>query len=384
MGSTRPQRKRKQPVRYDSSEEEMGQEFTGIIENPVREEEMRGKSKKLARRVRQEGEIQPKPDNATKLMYRMLRRTVGTLTTKLNKLSEEVGSISSHVKEVELGSVMEKPQDGEKSHTLTVGSGSTIEMNQSRPSEVENREEKRDNGIPSSIIYNIKNINTEKPRFGNSEKEHPITFLEDLEAYLKREVRDGRELELIHECLTGEVRDWARIYRGRWEKVEDFKTDFLTNYWGEHTQSELRRTIVQGVWDKQEKQSMLNHFLQLVGKSKMLSYAIPEKQLVTDIIRHYPKHVQQTWMASGINDIIRTAEFLREMDSISKQKVHVYSQQENAKVQEKKWSGIKKTFPVWRRPTVGPGTTQRQHAVVNLLEGEGEATTVVGHGQALN
>lgn len=86
------------------------------------------------------------------------------------------------------------------------------------------------------------------------------------------------------------ARDWARIYRGRWTGLEDFKSDFLATYWGENEQNELRRTVSSGFWDRQKSPSMLSYFLKLAGRAQKLTYKLPEKQLVSDIVRHYPKY----------------------------------------------------------------------------------------------
>lgn len=58
----------------------------------------------------------------------------------------------------------------------------------------------------------------------------------------------------------------------------------------------------------------------------MLTYQIPENQLISDVIRHYPKYVQQNWAASKVSTIIEMAEFLRNMDDINKQEAHPYIQ----------------------------------------------------------
>lgn len=175
-------------------------------------------------------------------------------------------------------------------------------------------------GIPPTelqrvILYNVQATNMEKPIFESS-VHHPVTFVDSLRIYL-RKMQPGtpeQELELIQDCLKGTDKDWARIYRTRWNNFEDFKIDFLNAYWGEGKQSILRRKIAQGVWNKSEHATMLGHFLHLTGQSQMLSYKIPEKQLVTDIMRHFPKNIQNLWMVTKSTSIIDTAEFLRLCD----------------------------------------------------------------------
>ncbi|KAJ0172083.1 hypothetical protein K1T71_012056 [Dendrolimus kikuchii] len=173
--------------------------------------------------------------------------------------------------------------------------------------------------ISPSLLYchGLSLMNGEKPKYPSKNK-HPVTFIEDLTAYLKKlPINRGNEIELIIECLEGETRNWARIYKNRWSRFEDFKRDFLDTYWGEAEQSELRRKIVHNVWDN-TKSTMLSHFIELCGQAKMLTYPIQEKQLISDIMHHYPKDVQFAWTNNRSASLLEAAEFLRKLDDINK------------------------------------------------------------------
>lgn len=160
-------------------------------------------------------------------------------------------------------------------------------------------------------------INMEKPRFPGRTGVHPVTFLEDLASWLKKTPNVGNEIDLIIECLDGQTRNWARVYKERWKNLTDFKKDFLNTYWGEAEQSELRRRIVYSKWDSENQPTMLGHFISLSGQAKMLNYPIPENQLINDIMSHFPKDVQYAW-ANQANNLLEAAEFLRKLDAINK------------------------------------------------------------------
>lgn len=196
-----------------------------------------------------------------------------------------------------------------------------------------------------------------------------MTFLEELTSYVRKSARDGNELELILECLQEEARDWARVYKERWRTVDDFKTDFLATFWGENEQSELRRQIVQGVWDRKKSASMLSHFLNITGQARMLAYQIPERQLISDVIRHYPKYVQQAWVTRKTTNLIETAEFLRSMDAIMRQEAHVYTQ---PRVSEKKRELQNHYNNNWQLPAPAPAppkrTSEKGPAAVNSTQ----------------
>lgn len=217
------------------------------------------------------------------------------------------------------------------------------------------------------IIYSITNLNSEKPRFsgvsGTKEK-HPVTFIEDLTSYLRKIPAQGKELDIVQECLIGQARDWSRVYKGRWTTFEDFKSDFLTTYWGEVDQNKVRRDIVSNKWDKNKHSTMLSHFLSLAGQVNLLQFTIPEGQLVADIMRHYPKQVQQLWSLSRKDTILAATEFLKNLDLINQSEAEhggpskVESKTETAKREETRFTaqrpegnvGFQRRFKTWDRP----------------------------------
>jgi hypothetical protein len=205
----------------------------------------------------------------------------------------------------------------------------------------------------------------DRPKFGKTPT-HPVTFLEHLEIYLMKVATDGHELETAIECLEGAARDWARVYKDRWNSVADFKSDFLKSYWGSYDQNELRRSIVHGTWDRIKEPLMANYFIKIVGQTKMLSYSMSEEQLISDIIRHFPRYVQQSFITSKSKTILETAEFLRSMDEVNKQEFKQSNSTNSAKPDKTK----KQTqYGNWRRPEA---------------YGQGNVTTVIQDEEAEN
>lgn len=366
----RPSRKRKRPTRFSQEEIETSNEITGRETEPllIVQEEEEDRIPKRKRTVKQNIKGKGKQRSETGSLFRMMRHTMMTLSAKVNTISKEIREI--------------KMQKSNETNLVapTVSETDNIEEIQKKITDQEFSEETvkttgkiMEKEIPlgeyKKVIYNVKNMNIEKPKFGENTEIQPVTFLEDLETYLRKASREGKELELIQECLVGDARDWARIYKSRWTTVEDFKTDFLSTFWGDKEQNELRRNIAQGIWDRTQTPMMLNHFLRLIGKSQMLTYKIPEKQLIADIIRHYPKYIQQGWFTSKIGTIIETAEFLRNMDDIGKQERQIPNTNGSSKEKDKKTKEIQNKYQRWQRPTVGQyQPNYRQPIGVNTVE----------------
>ncbi|KAI5644884.1 hypothetical protein NE865_03230 [Phthorimaea operculella] len=224
-------------------------------------------------------------------MNKMLRRSIGLINQKISQLEVKINTAAS--------SPVQSDPDPDMSQQGDL----------SNPSQ--------------KICYvNVsQSINVEKPRFPGSKKSRPVTFIEDLTSWLKKTPVNNNEVDLIIECLEGETRDWARIYKDRWTGLQDFKRDFLNTYC-EAEQNELRRKIVCSEWDKEREPTMLGHFISLTAQAKMLSYPIPEKQLIGDIMRHFPREVQYAWASQPVVNTLEATEFLRRLDDINKLKTH--------------------------------------------------------------
>lgn len=272
-----------------------------INERPLRDEEgengepprKRQKAKKKKAKA-----VKSQVSDDVRLIYEMFKEHAQHIETKLNTLEADVKKTAQAQKTL----VAKKKGRGSKEATPESHSSGFGDKN---------------------IVYSITNLNQERPKFGglNSKDRHgkgihPVTFLEDLNSYLKKIPSQGKELDIIQECLTDQARNWARIYRDRWSTYDDFKQDFLNTFWSEVEQNKVRRNIVSNTWNRKENPTMLGHFLSLAGQVGLLKLTIPERQLVADIMRHYPKEVQQLWALSRNETILAATEFLRQMDNI--------------------------------------------------------------------
>lgn len=217
------------------------------------------------------------------------------------------------------------------------------------------------NAQHSNVVYNLQDFNFEKPKFSGIASAHPVTFIEDIKSYLNKMPAEGKVVEIIMECLTGDTRNWARVYKNRWTYFEDFQRDFLDTYWGEAEQNLLRRKIVNGVWDPLTHPTMLGHFIHLTGQAQMLTYKGPEKQMIADIIRHYPRDVQHLWTISKSETVLEAAEFLRSLDEISKQgRVSTSIPGNITRVQGNAYNKneVRQGYQRWRRPEASSGTAK--------------------------
>lgn len=268
------------------------------------------------------------PTNTT--VNRLLRREIGLLNIKINQLEQKLKSDATNT-------------------------------------EVNNERNNLNHVIEDDrrVFYTVQNLNNEKPKYPGKTNIHPVTFIEDLTAYIKKSPTVSNITDLIIECLDGDVRNWARIYKERWTEFADFQKDFLDTYWGETEQNALRRQIVQNQWDPTKHPTMLGHFLSLVGQAKMLTYQIPDSQLIADIMRHFPKETQYVATLNKPVSILEATDLLRKIDNINGQdKPESTQPPPDSRQQQGNWRHNYRKD--WKKSSNTTGNYQRQH--VNNIE----------------
>lgn len=105
------------------------------------------------------------------------------------------------------------------------------------------------------------------------------------------------------------------MYRRQWKNYDNFREAFLHRYWSAAEQFKLRNKISTVKWN-QKMRTMLNHLAYYVSQSNLLTEAIPENILVSELIRHYPREIQAQWQASERHTITELAEFIRKQESL--------------------------------------------------------------------
>ncbi|KAI5635290.1 hypothetical protein NE865_11982 [Phthorimaea operculella] len=167
----------------------------------------RRKSKRVKRQTEEDDVEQPQHSKEFAVLVKLINKHTKNIDAKLTELGKEVKRTSQAQKA--LVSKHANTSDSTKESTPV-------------PEILDKR-----------IVYSITNLNQDKPKFGGHNyrtkagvKVHPVTFLEDLTAYLKKipaHTLENKELDIVQECLLDQARDWSRIYKDRWTTFQDFK-----------------------------------------------------------------------------------------------------------------------------------------------------------------
>lgn len=150
---------------------------------------------------------------------------------------------------------------------------------------------------------------------------NPMRFLEDLERYIvKMNIADS--LGMAKECLIKDARNWAKIFEQSWITYDNFKTDYLEQYWGKEAQDKAKRKLNNGKWNQTQAKTMFNYYAELLSEAKQLTNYLSEESIVEEIMKHFPEDIRKLWSTTSLKGAASAARFLRNVEGASEPSRH--------------------------------------------------------------
>ena len=153
---------------------------------------------------------------------------------------------------------------------------------------------------------------------GNIEKVHPVDFIENLELYYKvRRTSDSVKLVEVGRKITSKAADWYKVSKQSFNSFNQFKVEFLKYFWGDKVQKRVRATLFKPDQYKSNSGDFASYFLAQVKKVTNLDNPLPEPEIVSAILEHFPQQVQWAMIQPEPLDIKSALLKLQELDSIN-------------------------------------------------------------------
>lgn len=165
---------------------------------------------------------------------------------------------------------------------------------------------------------------------------HPMDFIEDLQKYLTKMNYQDAALDTALDCLSGEAKNWSKIYSEKWQNFEEFKFDFLNQYWGREAQNQVKRRLGSQRWTSQNGKKMTEYFTELFSEAKRLTSYSNDDAIVEDIMQHYPQEIRRLWVTKEFRGAIEAVRFLKNIESVSgNEERHSQNEQRQYKQQDR-------------------------------------------------
>lgn len=176
--------------------------------------------------------------------------------------------------------------------------------------------EPRNTDPAPTVMSQIMAPTTERPYF-NGKNVNPIRFLEALERYFRRTgTRLSQQLDLAIDCLGDGAMNWADVCKTNWANYEEFRWDFVRNYWSLTEQNQLRRSIGTDKWNPAAT-SMIDHLTLYVSEARLLNPPLPDAVLISELVQHFPMHIQAMWQANDSSSLAELINFVKRQTHIA-------------------------------------------------------------------
>jgi hypothetical protein len=112
------------------------------------------------------------------------------------------------------------------------------------------------------------------------------------------------------------AQDWVSSAYHKLNSYESFKSQFARLFWNELEQARVRCDIYQGKYDKNEGESMAEHYVRYASLAANLQPPLSEFGLVTALTSHFSMEIQRARLATNLKSSQEALAFLGRMQSL--------------------------------------------------------------------
>lgn len=148
---------------------------------------------------------------------------------------------------------------------------------------------------------------------------HPVLFISELEEYFENfSFSEQNKLLVARQSLIGPAKLWESVFRQTIKSFEQFKNEFIEEYWNTRRQQKYKVEFYSGQYEKRKGVSnMADYFLQQVSFARLFRPVMNDEIIIDCILRHFPADIE--WgLRSNIKSlsINGVKELLRQRDEI--------------------------------------------------------------------
>lgn len=149
---------------------------------------------------------------------------------------------------------------------------------------------------------------------GEIKRIHPKIFIRSLRNKVNINDPIDNLREVIRDCLGGNALLWFNSREFGINNFEEFESQFINYYWGEHAQTLARERLYFGKFDHNRGTSMNNYALAMFNAAQHLEPPMREEDLVLYISRHFRNGMAETIAIQGINTMDQFSKYLQRID----------------------------------------------------------------------
>lgn len=154
------------------------------------------------------------------------------------------------------------------------------------------------------------------PVYNGKNWEKPINFLREVEEYFNLVgADDDISLRLIGQSLNYDAKDWWIARRDTISSWDEFKSKFLSRFWGDEIQRDIKRDIEYGFYKEESKITWSEYAGRKFATAIGLNPPMLEEEIVRNLIRHFDDPIVEAARCRNIKEMDSFLSFLDEMQT---------------------------------------------------------------------
>ena len=162
---------------------------------------------------------------------------------------------------------------------------------------------------PSSILNDLV-----IPSYSNRAGQNPVKFLNSLETYFElKSISEAHKMLIVKSALTGPALAWRELVLGPNVPYAEFRRKFLSYYWNNSKQEELRSRLNQGKFSLKGRLSMEDYFLELGQAALLLDPPLTTVEFIDTAARHFPPEIRNALVVARPQTFEETVALLKQL-----------------------------------------------------------------------
>ena len=167
--------------------------------------------------------------------------------------------------------------------------------------------------LPSNLINEIT-----VPHFESASKQNPMIFLNEIENYFKiKGITDEWKMLIVKNALVGTARSWFSLTIGNQLSYELFRKKFLTFFWCQSRQNEVKSKLNFGKYKVNGKLDPVEYCIELGQLGDLLDPPLNNQEFINAAILHYPDEMKNALIVAKPKDFEELICLLRQLQSRS-------------------------------------------------------------------
>lgn len=131
--------------------------------------------------------------------------------------------------------------------------------------------------------------------------------------------QDSFKIFITLSYMAGEPRVWAELLYNHFKSFEDFRKRFLIQFWNSSKQRLVRWEMYTGKWSPRGTKSKVNHFTDMVIRSRTLLPRPSEIEIMYALSEHFPPVVRDRILYGSRNTIRDPSDAREELKRIEEE-----------------------------------------------------------------